>query len=144
MKINTTLLVLIKRLTKLIFNYNADYETYKTVSKINFLLKHNGTKYTVKYMKAVRLHITRYMCGKPLLHNSDRVSLINGFPKEFLFLKPLIDSKELNKIKTCLTLLNISRGLVKKNSETLPPDYSTIVAPYKGINYTIPVSFIKQ
>lgn len=42
---------------------------------LNSLIEKNGLSYTVKYMKQARLHITRYMCGSPLLVNSAGVSV---------------------------------------------------------------------
>lgn len=42
---------------------------------VHHLLKHNGTLYTVKHLKQMRLHITRYLCGQPLLINDCFVGL---------------------------------------------------------------------
>jgi hypothetical protein len=68
-------------------------------------------------MKQVRLHITRYMVGRPLLVNDKRVSLIRGFPTRFIFLKKYIDSGRLADVKFCLTLLNVSKCITPKKGE---------------------------
>lgn len=39
------------------------------------LLKDNGTEYTVKALKTMRLHITRYLCGQPLYVNDCKVGV---------------------------------------------------------------------
>jgi hypothetical protein len=93
-------------------------------------------------MKQVRLHITRYMVGKPLLVNDKRVSLVNGFPTRFIFLKREIDSGQLSRIKFCLTLLNVSKCITPKKGEEWPVSYDSITDPYKGKLYTIPKWFI--
>jgi hypothetical protein len=95
-------------------------------------------------MKQVKLHITRYMAGKPLMSNNAGVSLVGGFPLHFLFLKPYIDRRDLSGIKFVLTLLNISRSIRPKKGEVIPVDLSTVLLPSKGTGYTIPATFIKQ
>jgi hypothetical protein len=65
--------------------------------------KDSGLSYSIKYYKAVKLHITRYICGKPLMVNSAGVGVdSSGFPKRFLILKGLI---KLGKVKEILSLL---------------------------------------
>jgi len=39
------------------------------------LLKNNGTIYTIKYLKRVRLHCTRYICGHPLFINDMMIGI---------------------------------------------------------------------
>lgn len=69
------------------------------------------------YMKQVRLHITRYMVGRPLMVNDKRVSLKRGFPTRFIFLKKYIDSDKLSEVKFVLTLLNVSKCITPKKGE---------------------------
>ena len=69
-------------------------------------------------MKQSRLHITRYMVGRPLNVNDKRVSLTRGFPTRFLFLKRYIDSGRLSDCKYLLTLLNVSKCITPKKGET--------------------------
>lgn len=114
------------------------------INKFEDLRKKNGIKYAIGYFKAVKLHITRYICGQPLFTNKAGVSVTkDGFPSHFLFLKDLIDS---GKVREVLSLLTYTRT-VKPNkieNKKLKPDFSTINSPYKGKNWTIPASFIKE
>nr|QWE48329.1 RNA-dependent RNA polymerase [Phomopsis viticola mitovirus 962_1] len=95
-------------------------------SKIHKLLKHNGTLFTVKYIKQCRLHVTRYICGKPIYVSPLKISLVDGFPKLFLALKPLIDSGSVMNIKYSLTILNLSKVLWPRKDEKIPVDTSSI------------------
>lgn len=97
-------------------------------------------------MKAVRLHITRYICGSKLLVSNTRVSLEDGFPKHFLYMKEIIDSKDNFKIRGIMSLLYLSRAYIptKIEESSIEPDFSSITDPYKGKKYTIPLSFIKK
>jgi hypothetical protein len=97
-------------------------------------------------MKEVRLHITRYLCGKPIKKKGRLVKVYKGFPARFLFLKPFLDN--VKGIKFVLSILNITRGLkpLKRENERILPDFSTVVDPYKGRKklYVIPSFFIKD
>jgi hypothetical protein len=96
-------------------------------------------------MKQVRLHITRYMVGKPLMTNSNRVSLTSGFPTRFLFLKKYIDSGNICQIKFVLTLMNISKCILPKKDEEFPISYDSITNPFnKPREYTVPAWFIRE
>jgi hypothetical protein len=100
----------------------------------------------IKYMKESRLCVTRYLCGKPLRSKSRLVKTRGGFPVHFLYLKGLIDSGNLLKIKFVLSLFNITRGLdpSDKEDEKILPDYKSITNDYTGKEYYIPASFIKS
>jgi len=97
-------------------------------------------------MKCSKLHITRYICGQPLTVNKDLVSLVNGFPKKFLFLKVLIDSNDFIKIRGVMTLLSFTRAIVptKEEEKTIEVKFNSITDVYKGKNYSIPMYFIKD
>lgn len=142
--LNLNLIKLTNRLTRLLFNIEDKSALKLFTKKVISLLKNNGTLFTVKYMKQVKLHITRYMVGKPLLSNKVGVSLVGGFPLHFLFLRPYIDRGQLGGIKFVLTLLNISRSIRPKKGEVIPVDLSTIVLPNKGSGYIIPSFFMKE
>jgi hypothetical protein len=142
--LNLNLIKLTYKLTKFLFAIDDKSALRLFVKKVISLLRNNGTLFTVKYMKQVKLHITRYMVGKPLMSNKVGVSLVGGFPKHFLFLKPYIDRRKLGGVKFVLTLLNISRSLRPKKSESIPVDLSTVLAPSKGTGYTIPRDFMKE
>jgi hypothetical protein len=136
---------LVKRLTMYLFNIK-DHGPLKQFLKLAFaMLKANGTLYTIRYFKQARLHVTRYMVGRPLYVNSARVSLTAGFPTRLLFLKGFIDSGKLSEIKYVLTLLNIPKCIKPKKDEELPISYNSITDPRStNKEYTIPVWFIKR
>jgi hypothetical protein len=136
---------LVKRLTTYLFNIK-DHGPLKQFLKLAFaMLKANGTLYTIRYFKQARLHVTRYMVGRPLYVNSARVSLTAGFPTRLLFLKGFIDSGKLSEIKYVLTLLNIPKSIKPKKDEELPISYNSITDPRStNKEYTIPVWFIKR
>nr|UPW42131.1 MAG: putative RNA dependent RNA polymerase [Xinjiang farmland mitovirus 5] len=142
--LNLRLIKLTYKLCKSLFAIDDKSALKQYCAIVISLLKNNGTLFTVKYMKQVKLHITRYMVGKPLMSNSVGVSLVGGFPRRFLFLKRYIDRRKLSGIKFVLTLLNISRSIRPKRGEDIPVDLSTILLPSKGTGYTIPASFIKE
>jgi len=105
----------------------------------------SGLKYTIAYFKTCRLHITRFMCNKPLLSNKDGVAVDStGWPIRMLFLKELTKTRKGWRI--ILTILSYTRGVkpsAKEDSQIIP-DYSSITKPYTGKCYTIPAWFIKR
>lgn len=136
--------LIILRLIQLVFNEDFFTITIKYLFFIEALRKKSGLPYTIKYLKAAKLHITRYICGKPLHSNKAGVALDqNGFPLRFIYLKKLVDQ---GKFESVLTLLTYSRAIkpLKGEAKDVKPDYSTITAPYKGKEWTIPSSFIKE
>ncbi|UTS95837.1 RNA-dependent RNA polymerase [Rugonectria rugulosa mitovirus 1] len=151
MKINSIFLKLTKKIVKYFFNIES-YSTFKVFKIIYHLWANNGYLFMIKYMKTVRLHITRYMVGKPLLINDTRVSLINGFPKRFYFLKKFIDegnknTSKSNYIRYVLTLMNITRGLnpTKVEEKLIKPSFDSITNPSKVTrDYHIPEKFIED
>lgn len=132
------------RLFKNLYGMDVRKPTY-TFAKIVFkLLKNNGTLFTVKYIKQCKLHITRYMCGKPLYTNDMFVSLVGGFPKAFIFLKEYIDSNDLKSIKFVLSLLNINRAIIPRKDEEIPVSLNTITDDFRFNKvYTIPRWFVR-
>lgn len=108
------------------------------------LLKKNGTSFTVKYLKQSRLLITRYLCGRPIHVNEHFISTRKGFPKKFLFLKKLIDSKKVENIRLCLTLMNLSKAIEPRKTDNIPIDLSTITKAGPEKFYTIPSWFVKR
>lgn len=96
--------------------------------------KSNGYQEAVRYYKFSRLLITRYLCGKPLIHNPWRIATTGGFPVKFIFLKGMIDSGDISKIRIVLTLMNISKYYTpsKEELKKIKPKYESITDPYKG------------
>lgn len=120
--------------------------SYHFLGFIENMRQKSGLKYTIKYMKTVKLHITRYICGQPLKVNDSQVSLTNGFPTRFLYLKTLIDSNNYIKIRGVMTLLSYTRAITptKEEEKKIKPSFNTITDRYKGKDYSIPMYFIKD
>jgi len=88
------------------------------------------------------------MCGKPIRVNKYLIGTKGGFPLKFYYLKPLIDSGNVEQIKFVLTLLNISRTITPRKGENIPVSLKSIVDPntksYKTINGGFILDFIKD
>lgn len=126
---------------------NVSKELREFLLLVNSLRKSNGIQFTVDYLKCAKLHITRYLCKQPLLHNSSNVAVTkDGFPVRLLFLRHLIDSNDPSMIRACLTILTIIRTLEPTKEEDLKIGYSTstITDGYTGKKYFIPMWFIKK
>jgi len=136
--------LIIKRLLGLLFNNHS--VSKKFITTVETMRAKSGLTFTIRYMKAVKLHITRYISGKPLMVNSALVSLQDGFPTRFLYLKELIDSGGLINKRFVLSLLTYTRSIIptKEESSKIKVDWSSISNPYKGKKYTIPLPFIKK
>jgi len=109
------------------------------------LLKNNGTVYTIKYLKRVRLHCTRYICGHPLFINDMMIGIDKeGWPKVFSFLKPLVDGN-LESLKYLFTILNFTRSwdLTGKEWSKIKPDYDSITNESK-MTHIIPSGVINK
>jgi hypothetical protein len=145
--INNKLQIIMVKLTTYVFNLTKDdVKILKKVFLITYsLLKNNGTKFTINYLKQSRLLITRYLCKKRIYRNTHFISSKNGFPNKFIFLKKYIDSGQTNQIKFCLTLMNLSRAIELRKNDDITPDISSIIDPSPcKRNYTIPGWFIKS
>jgi len=96
-----------------------------------------------RYMKASRLHITRYICGTKLKSvTNSLVSTTNSWPTKFLYLKPYLTSR--NGKRLVLTLMTLSKGISpnSKEAKTINPDFTPITDISKGRKYFIPRFFI--
>jgi hypothetical protein len=149
-KNNKNLLIIIRLITFL-FKFKSS-DIIRFVKDFNSLRTKSGIKYAIKYMKTARLHVTRYICNKPLKVNNDLVSLTKDyFPKRFLYLKKYIDDKNninyVNNIRACLTLLYYTRSVKATTLEMskIKPNFNSIIDPPK-VNrfYTIPSWFIQR
>lgn len=118
------------------------------VKDFNSLRNKSGIAYAIKYMKTSRLHITRYICNRPLKSNSDLVSLTKDyFPSRFLYLKHYIDSNNKIFIRGILTMFYYTRSIrpTKSESAKLEPSFKSITdLPKNSKFYTIPGQFIKE
>nr|AWY10961.1 RNA-dependent RNA polymerase [Sclerotinia sclerotiorum mitovirus 1-A] len=137
--------LIILRLLDLLFHNRILGKRY--IGQVESMRKQSGLPFTIKYMKTARLHITRYISGQPLRSNSNLVSLTDGFPTKFLYLKELIDSGDTKMIRFVLTLLGYTRSIIPtmKEKNQVVPDYSSISDPFKGDkSFEIPDEFIKD
>lgn len=86
-----------------------------------------GFLWTISHIKNIRLHITRYICGEPLLSPQGDVSLRkDGLPSGLPYLTNELGTNQGKSF--VLTMLNISRCLPGTKS----PDLTTITDPWKG------------
>jgi len=132
-------------ITKLLFPSikSSSYLVASFFKHISAIRKSMGLKHTIKYIKELRLHVTRYVCKQPLLVSSMKIGLtIDGFPKRLLFLKDLVDSGSMMKLSFVMTLLAISRSFVLPGK----PEYDTssITDPFKGKFETLNSKLIQR
>ncbi|UHK03173.1 MAG: RNA-dependent RNA polymerase [Hangzhou mitovirus 4] len=103
-----------------------------------------GYAWTIKRMKLIRLHCTRYISGNPLMA-SERIAVgKDGLPRAKLIgpIKDWILSGTQDELRAALTLLNLCRWLPCSYPE---PDISVITDPYNGEkDFTIPYSFMEK
>lgn len=136
---------IIVRLLRLVFGKDTYFIVKSYIDLFEKLRKKSGLRYAIGYMKVVRLHVTRYICGKPLFSNSAGVAINrSGLPKRLHFIKGYLDSGDVSVI---LSLLTYTRSVKPRKEEAakLKPDYSSITDPFIGKpGYTIPASFIKD
>lgn len=74
-------------------------------------MRTRGNRETMKMIKAIRLHVTRYLCGHPLKEPAHPCLGINSFglPKRLGILQELVFSNDVSDRRLLLTLLSISR-----------------------------------
>ncbi|QPK91778.1 RdRP [Fusarium verticillioides mitovirus 1] len=134
------------RIMVLIFPSIDTSKYLRPLFKIIFkMIKNHGTIYTIKYLKRVRLHCTRYICGDPLFTNTMMIGIDKeGWPKVFSFLKPLVNNN-LESLKFLFTILNFTRSwdLSKKEWDKIKPDYNSITDKSK-MSITIPSGIINK
>lgn len=127
MNFNTTNLKLLGRFVGLVNLLNLVHNrpdcsketTLQFASLIEKRISTRGSVDTIYWIKSARLHVTRYMCGHPLkIKDHPNMALDkDGFPREILYLKPLVDSRKVRNLRYVLTLLNVSRSL---NGTSIP------------------------
>nr|QWE48331.1 RNA-dependent RNA polymerase [Phomopsis viticola mitovirus 961] len=144
--LKTTSIRLLRGLIKALFGSQAWSMFLPVIALFFKMKKENGYQYTIKYFKALRLCITRYICGKPLLVHPERIALKGGFPVKLMYLKEYIDRRKPQGLRLILTFLQFSKFYVPTRAELneAEPDYSTITGPYKGKEWTIPWTFVRD
>lgn len=80
---------------------------------INRWLSSQGNLNTVKRVKGIRLHVTRFLCGQPLLISAHPGIGLNqlGLPKSLGPILPLITEGDIWDKRFVLTMLSISRAI---------------------------------
>jgi hypothetical protein len=145
MKLTKLHILIIVRLYKYLYGVDLAKTVTCFINQFEGLRKKSGLSFAIKYFKVVKLHFTRYACGKPLLVNNSRVSLTRGgVPSKFLYLKDLIDS---GHIRVVLSILTYTRAIKPNRREDmkLEPDFSTITDPFKRKRiWTIPTTFVRK
>jgi hypothetical protein len=146
MKLENKRILIVIRLFNLLFNIKISF-VVRFIKDFNDLRNKSGIKYAINYMKVARLHITRYICGKPLKSNKSLVSLTKDyFPKRFLYLKEYVDNPQNSKdLRGILTLFYYTRSVSPtiKEQKKLKPNFDTIVKHNHKKFYTIPSWFVK-
>jgi len=106
------------------------YDARKFLNILKLWFQSNGPKYTIKRVKTLRLIVTRYLSGSPLvvLPGSDIAVDKTGFPKCIIHLRKYADSDNFDDKRFLLTLLCVSRTFKVKG--TL--DLASITDPFKG------------
>jgi len=136
---------IIKRLCSIFFQEAFQSQHFlKLLYLYSSLIKHHGYIGAIKYMKIIRLHCTRYICGHPLYTNNNSIGVDkDGWPIKLDFLK---ESANDGKLSYVLTLLMFNRSIdlpkheVKRQMRKL--DLTSITSESK-CSYTIPTGFIK-
>lgn len=113
----------------------AVYDLRRFLEMIHKYSLNNGYVMTIKRLKNLRLLVTRYLSGEPLmvLPNSGIAVDKYGYPKCINYTKEFADSSNLDDKRYLLTLINISRSF--KVQGTL--DLSSITDPFKGTQQTL-------
>nr|UUW21463.1 MAG: RNA-dependent RNA polymerase [Guiyang Paspalum thunbergii mito-like virus 1] len=98
----------------------------KSVDQFDNLARTRGVEFAVTFFKRSRLHVTRYLCGSPLLERGGVGLYASGLPK-WLGLQTLNDFNH-SDVRVLLTLLTIGR-LVNTKPRL---DTSTITEEWAG------------
>jgi hypothetical protein len=147
MKLENKRILIVIRLFNLLFNIKISF-IVRFIKDFNDLRAKSGIKYAINYMKVARLHVTRYICGKPLKTNKSLVSLTKDyFPKRFLYLKEYVDNPQNSKdLRGILTLFYYTRSVspTAQEQKKLKPSFDTITKQNHKKFYTIPSWFVKS
>lgn len=120
--------------------HNSVLLTDRYTKYIEKLIDNNGIEFAIRHNKEMRLIVTRYLCGSPLLVSDRIIGIKDGFPKAIYFLKQLADGSISDK-RLLLTLLTSTRA-IRHNVE---PSYESILSPFKGKKESvIPKEFINE
>lgn len=105
---------------------DAELLTNYWLTKVQKWQSTRGNLDTIRRIKFMRLMVTRYLCGNPILTNSEGISShADGLPKAFGPILPHIRSKDQNSLRFVLTLLNVSKTIKGQGL----PDFKSIIVP---------------
>jgi hypothetical protein len=94
------------------------------------LVSNHGVFQAVKKLKEMKLHVTKFLAGEPLLISSNNIGLNKaGLPRALGPLQALARSTHPSDHRFLLTLLSLSRTLKGGHQ---PPDLSSITDHSKG------------
>lgn len=140
---NRNLYKILKRLCIIFYpQSNPDIYLIPYFNIIKKYIKHHGIISTIKIFKTMRLHITRFLCGQPLLNNDIGIGIDKtGWPKALLFLKPLVDENP----RLLLTILLVTRAFTLSNKEwdKIQPNFNSITDE-SSCKITIPAGVINK
>lgn len=109
------------------------------LNKLMLWINTRGVIHTIKIVKGLRLHVTRYLSGQPLMVNDLMIGVTkDGFPTQLIFVKDFIDSGNPESIRFVLTLLGVTRSF----PSPVAADYTSITAPSKAKFRTIDNDFV--
>jgi hypothetical protein len=124
-----TLLWSIRNILGITNQYYLDLGSY-WVDVVEKLVYNHGPHGAIIKLKAIRLHVTRYLCGDPLLTNSVNVRVDkSGIPSILGPLKVLVTSQDPGKLRFLMTLLILSRAIKGGHKD---PDFSPLIQPSKS------------
>lgn len=114
---------------------SAEFFAYRFMKLMCKWSSNEGPVTTIKRLKVLRLLVTRYLTGEPLmvLPGSGIGVDKTGFPKCISYLKEYADSSSTDDKRYLLTLMGISRSFKVAGKV----DLSSITDPFKGQNETL-------
>lgn len=109
---------------------SADAHISYWQAKVNKWITTRGPLDTIARIKSIRLHVTRYLCGEPLMNPSHPSLALDtsGLPRCLGPLKDLVRSEDPNELRLLLTLLRVSTVINSLGIVNLSPitDKSTV------------------
>lgn len=99
---------------------------------IESLVLNHGSFMAIAKLKAIRLHVTRFLSGSPLLTNEVNVRVDKeGIPSCLRLIKPLVKTQNPRELQFLMTLLILSRAIEGGHKE---PDLNPIVRPSPNVD----------
>lgn len=102
---------------------------------IESLVLNHGSFMAIAKLKAIRLHVTRFLSGSPLLTNEVNVRVDKeGIPSCLRLIKPLVKTQNPRELQFLMTLLILSRAIEGGHKE---PDLNPIVRPSPNVDWEL-------